>query len=705
MAEGTQRKSSWWIWLLLLALLALILWCVLGHRQPIQGKVAACVLPTMQSYGIAESSYRVDGRDVFLEGDIKDTIDREGLVSSLEDQDCTARVTDRFNVISLLPASMQLDRIGEKVTLTGNMPNQEAVDIVANSAIENFGSDMVDNQMKVVANTTDPVWLNGIDGYIDQIKIADPAGIDATDERVLLSGVVRSEADKTSLGEKANAAFLNAVPVTNNIEVRGPTNSSQITYRVADGDKVTLTGVLADQEAVDTAVGAANDVYGAANVTNQLQISEEAMPASWLSGLSGALPGLTGASGAALMASNDGVILEGLVDAQDKRTSIEDAAKAAFGADVSIDNRITVEVPRTTSNIVMDMPNGAGGKITLTGDMPDQSALGDAASAAGMLFGDDNIVNNMTATDTVLSPAWMTGLGGVVKSYGDADNGRITANDAGIILEGLVDTQDKRSAIGAAAASTGLPVDNRIEVRARGDGNVAYVWDGSRIKLSGELASQDEVDAAVAGAAGVVGASNVDSTLTVGDRIDDSVWLPGVIGMLGDLNGMEEAAIRASNSGVVIEGLLEYEAAGNKSTIGGKAQSSIDGGVGIDNRIRVKAQEIAQIDLRGVQFETNSDRLTTESLVILDRAVEVLARYPNVRVEVSGHTDSRGDDAYNQNLSALRATSVVNYLVSNGIAGDRLEPRGYGENRPIADNDTAEGLQMNRRIEFEILSQ
>lgn len=705
MAEGTQRKSSWWIWLLLLALLALILWCVLGKRQPIQGAVAACVLPTMQSYGISESSYRVDGRDVFLEGDITNAVDREALVSELEGQDCTARVTDRFNAITMLPASMQLNRVGDKVTLTGNMPNQESIDVVANSAVENFGSDMVDNQMQVVANTTDPVWLNGIDGYVDEIKIADPAGIDATDERVLLSGVVRSEGDKMSLGEKATAAFASAVPVTNNIEVRGPTNSSQITYRVADGDKVTLTGTLADQAAVDTAVGAANDVYGADNVTNQLQISEEAMPANWLGGLSGALPGLTGASGAALMASNDGVILEGLVDAQDKRTSIEDAAKAAFGSDVSIDNRITVEVPRTSSNIVMDMPDGAGGKVTLTGDMPDQSALGDAAGAAGMLFGADNIVNNMTATDTVMSPAWMTGLGGVVKSYGDADNGRITANDAGIVLEGLVDSQDKRSAIGAAAASTGLPVDNRIEVRARGEGNVAYVWDGSRIKLSGELASQGEVDSAVAGAAGVVGASNVDSSLTVGDRLGDSVWLPGVIGMLGDLNGMEEAAIRASNSGVVIEGLLEYEASGNKSTIGGKAQSSIDGGVGIDNRIRVKQQEIAQIDLRGVQFETNSDRLTTESLVILDQAVEVLARYPNVRVEVSGHTDSRGDDAYNQNLSALRATSVVNYLVSNGIGGDRLEPRGYGESRPIADNDTAEGLQMNRRIEFEVLSQ
>jgi len=703
MAEGTKRKSSWWIWLLLLALLALILWCVLGHRQGIQGGVAACVAPTMQSYGIADSSYRVDGRDVILEGDITDTVDREGLISALGDQDCTARVTDRFNVISMLPPSMRLDRVGDKVTLTGNMPTQESVDVVANSAVENFGADMVDNQMKVVANTTDPIWLNCIDHSIDEIKVADPAGIDATNERILLSGVVRNESDKMAVGEKTNAACLATVPVTNNIDVKGPTNSSQITYRVADGGRVTLTGILADQPAVDTAVSAANDTFGADNVDNQLQISEEAMAANWLPGLSGALPGLTGATGAALMASNDGVILEGLVDAQGKRTSIEDAARSAFGADVSIDNRITVEVPKTSSSVVMDMPSGPSGKITLTGDVPDQGSIGDASSAAGMLFGDGNVVNNMTTTDIALAPAWMAGLGNVVKSYGDSDNGRISANDGGIILEGLVDADAKRDAIGAAAAATGLPVDNRIQVKARGEGNVAYVWNGSRIALSGELANQREVDSAIAGASSVVGASNVDSSLTIGDRTEDSVWLPGVIGMLGDLNGMDEAAIRASNSGVVIEGLLEYDNGANKGTIGSRAAGSIDGGVSIDNRIRVKEQIV--FDLRGVQFETNSDQLTTDSLVILDQAVQTLSSYPNIRVEISGHTDSRGDDAYNQNLSALRATSVANYLISQGIGGDRLEPRGYGESRPIADNDTAEGLQMNRRIEFEILSQ
>lgn len=705
MAEGTQRKSSIWIWLLLLALALLILWCLMGHRQPIQGKVAACVAPIMQQAGVSDSLYRVEGRDVILEGDINDGLDREALMSTLDEQDCTARVFDRLNVISLLPASLQLDRIADKVTLTGNMPNQEAIDMVANSAAENFGAENIDNQMQVVANTSDPVWLSGIDDYINEIKIADPAGIDATDERVLLSGVVRSEGDKMSLGNKADAAFLNAVPVTNNIEVRGPTDAADVAYRLGADGKITLTGTVADQASVDSAVAAAAGVVGDGNVINQLTISETTKPAAWLDGLAPALGSVTGATGAAMMVGDGGVVLEGLVDADAKRTTIEDNTRAAFGDGIAIDNRIVVEVPRTTASVVMDMPEGPGGKVMLTGQMPDQSALGDAEGVAGKLFSSANIDNQMTITDSVLSPAWMSGLNGVISAYGDADNGKMTASDAGIILEGLVDADAKRTAIGDAAAATGLPVDNRIRVVARESGNVAYMWSGNRIKLSGELANQTEVDNAIAGAASVVGAGNVDSSLTVGSRLEDSVWLPGVIGMLGDLNGMEEAAISASNSGVVIEGLLPYANAADKQGIGSRAQSSIAGGVGIDNRIRIKAEEIANLDLRGVQFETNSDRLTSSSLSILDEAIEVLGRFPNVRVEVSGHTDAVGDDAYNLNLSSLRATSVVNYLSSNGIGRDRLEPRGYGEASPIADNSSPEGRQMNRRIEFRILEQ
>jgi OOP family OmpA-OmpF porin len=78
-----------------------------------------------------------------------------------------------------------------------------------------------------------------------------------------------------------------------------------------------------------------------------------------------------------------------------------------------------------------------------------------------------------------------------------------------------------------------------------------------------------------------------------------------------------------------------------------------------------------------------------------------LADVPNARGEVEGHTDSQGADAYNQALSQRRADAVRKYLVDKGVAGDRLQAKGYGESKPEGDNKTADGRAQNRRVVFQ----
>jgi OOP family OmpA-OmpF porin len=104
--------------------------------------------------------------------------------------------------------------------------------------------------------------------------------------------------------------------------------------------------------------------------------------------------------------------------------------------------------------------------------------------------------------------------------------------------------------------------------------------------------------------------------------------------------------------------------------------------------------------LEGVNFVTNSAELTPESKAILDNVAESLKDWPEVKVEVEGHTDSVADPAYNMDLSQRRAESVLDYLVSRGVATSRLSAKGYGETRPVASNDTAEGRAKNRRVEL-----
>jgi outer membrane protein OmpA-like peptidoglycan-associated protein len=115
-----------------------------------------------------------------------------------------------------------------------------------------------------------------------------------------------------------------------------------------------------------------------------------------------------------------------------------------------------------------------------------------------------------------------------------------------------------------------------------------------------------------------------------------------------------------------------------------------------------KAKEIqrGRVILRGVNFEFGSANLTQDSYAILERVRDSLIEWPEVKIEIMGHTDSVGGSLANRRLSQLRSEAVRDYLVSQGVSPDRLIAIGKGEEEPIADNTTSEGRQMNRRVEL-----
>lgn len=108
---------------------------------------------------------------------------------------------------------------------------------------------------------------------------------------------------------------------------------------------------------------------------------------------------------------------------------------------------------------------------------------------------------------------------------------------------------------------------------------------------------------------------------------------------------------------------------------------------------------------RVVEFEFDSDVLTAEGRETVDEVAALLRSLPGINVEISGHTDSTGDDEFNLDLSKRRADAVRTYLVEQGLAGARFETAGFGETRPIADNETPEGRQRNRRTEFRVIEE
>lgn len=102
-------------------------------------------------------------------------------------------------------------------------------------------------------------------------------------------------------------------------------------------------------------------------------------------------------------------------------------------------------------------------------------------------------------------------------------------------------------------------------------------------------------------------------------------------------------------------------------------------------------------------FATDSATLLPGAQPEIQRVADVLRQYPETTIQVAGHTDSQGNEAYNQQLSERRAQAVRNALVGSGIDPARITTIGYGESRPIAGNDTASGRQQNRRVEVRVV--
>lgn len=152
------------------------------------------------------------------------------------------------------------------------------------------------------------------------------------------------------------------------------------------------------------------------------------------------------------------------------------------------------------------------------------------------------------------------------------------------------------------------------------------------------------------------------------------------------------------------------------AVIGAAAGAAVGGAVG--RRMDKQEAELRQIEgvevtrpsegeinvrlTNDILFDTDSYSLRSASRSTLNDLAENFRQYPDNRINVEGHTDSTGSDAHNQRLSENRAASVADYLIDQGVGASKVVVYGFGEARPKASNDSAEGRQLNRRVEIHI---
>jgi outer membrane protein OmpA-like peptidoglycan-associated protein len=171
-----------------------------------------------------------------------------------------------------------------------------------------------------------------------------------------------------------------------------------------------------------------------------------------------------------------------------------------------------------------------------------------------------------------------------------------------------------------------------------------------------------------------------------------------------EAHGNEYVALRAGDR-YEIESTSSNGYAFNSTTIDLTSKDATTQAANVNVGMKLtKLEKDAKLELKNINFESNSVQLSEGSYQELLRVVKLMEENPTLKVEIAAHTDDIGASEYNRILSDRRAQSVVEYLIDNRITSSKFQAKGYGESEPLATNDSDENRAKNRRVELKVLS-
>lgn len=271
-------------------------------------------------------------------------------------------------------------------------------------------------------------------------------------------------------------------------------------------------------------------------------------------------------------------------------------------------------------------------------------------------------------------------------------SGSLSVENNEITVSGVA--QDAASQADIAARLDELGILNNITVAADAPASFKVTWDDSGATQTAGTAPV-ELEPVIAS----LGADPVDTAdgLSVGANVDPA--LAALAPLISQ--DLTSGSVSVDGDVVVIRGTAPSAEALERATA---ALEGIDATVELDLSeeagVQVDIDEL--LALNKIEFITATATPTAETEAIIDEVAATLTEFGEVNVHITGHTDSRGNDAANQALSEARAAAVVDGLVARGVSVERLSSEGKGETEPIETNETPEGQQANRRVEIKV---
>ncbi len=265
---------------------------------------------------------------------------------------------------------------------------------------------------------------------------------------------------------------------------------------------------------------------------------------------------------------------------------------------------------------------------------------------------------------------------------------------------------------GGTSANTNTKVNTNSNV-ALAAPTLKVAFENGKYRLTGTLPDQNTKDRFIAKAKEVYGEGNYIDELKVGG-VSNPAWMSAVYALLPfTKNGVTGGGLSAEGNSISLVGQVPTQA--DKDKIYADAIKACPPNTTINNLLTLAGQKTLSDDQAKVQvklneaiagkiveFASGSDQLTDKGKAVLDELAPILKDSKD-NLEVGGHTDNAGKPASNLDLSKRRAETVKKYLAGKGLDANRFTTKGYGQEKPIADNSTDDGKQRNRRIEFQVL--
>jgi outer membrane protein OmpA-like peptidoglycan-associated protein/osmotically-inducible protein OsmY len=637
-----------------------------------------------------------------------------------EAQDPTAYRTIKGDVQRRLPAGLILAadevlpprvtpfiwRAGFKANqleLSGHVPSEKARGRLVETAKQAFPGAAIVDKMTTASGAPEN-WSNVAALALREMAKLDEAEVRMSDARMAIDGIAQKEVTAQRITSALNVGRPENFEFDNRLKFREPTLPTITPFTttiVSDGETVSLTGVAPDERRRQRLVAMARERFPGREVVDALSYANGA-PAGWLSCGEAGLLGLAKLDKGRAELSDTSLLVRG--ETRNEAVSRELPAEVRAAANRACQDMVRVELKAPPEPKLAWQAVSVGKRVELSGEVINSDVQAELVERAKSLFPNREIVDSLRVSPG-RSAKWPKVAVSALEQLARLRSGVVRLDGQVLTVDGVApDTAVATQVKSAVARGLPAPYEGQAELEIKSDAMIWSEQEARRKKEAAAKAEEEERNKREAEARALALAEVQRRAAEVAARARAEAE--------ARRREEEEAARRAAEQEArrrIEQDRIAAEEASFLKLLEDQRKTEAEARRQAEEKARRAAEQCkrelnAVIERGEIRFEFAKADLTRSSIATLDQLVATYRKCHGSRIEIAGHTDPVGNEEGNRQLSLRRAEAVLAYFIAKGLPRDKFIARGYGEERPRADNRTDEGRARNRRIEFDVVS-